>query len=479
MKRLYVTLISLFAALGFTSCDKFLNVNPKGEVFDADMYNSAEGYEDALYGIYAQLGTDDYLYKNYLHWLPEVLAVNVQTSDDGLQSMSYGYWTKTSAFPVRKGIWANSYNIINQLNNIISHIEKGGDNEFPYTRLYKGEALALRALIHFELLRLYGAPVWASESEKARAIPYVTKYSFDITKFSSLDEAYDLVINDLKTAESYLSDDASLLTAERDNSRNGGFTSCRIIHMNLYAVEALLARVYWSRNDLAKASEYAGKVIGSGKFRMRGVEAFNQPDNGTLDLDETIFGIYSKKYEEENARMYGLTGSSSSSTFRLADYKRLYESGASSATTDFRLTAWFDDGQQLLRKLVNPIYYTSENSTYSGKSILGGNILRIPEMYYIMAEALLESDPAKATEYYNAVITTRGLDPLEGSYVTADQLFTERRKEFYGEGFLWHDMKRLGKDIQVSFGTTLSGSDVNTYKIPYPVGEDEARDENN
>lgn len=478
MKKIYRILLSVLVLSGMTSCDKFLDVNPKGEVFDADMYNSAEGYEDALYGIYAQLGTDDYLYKNYLHWLPEVLAVNVSTTDDGLQSMSYGLWTKNTAFPIRKGIWANSYEVINQLNNIISHINKGGDNEFPHTGLYKGEALALRALIHFELLRLYGAPVWAPESEKARAIPYVTEYSFEITKFSSLDEAYSLIIKDLKDAETSLSEDVSLINAERTNNRGGGFTSCRIIHMNVYAVEALLARVYWSRNDLENAAVYAKKVIDSQKFNMRGVEAFNQPDNGTLDLNETIFGIYSKKYEEENARMYGLTGSSSSSTFRLADYKGLYESGSSSATTDFRLTAWFDDGQQQLKKLVNPIYYASDNSTYSGKSILGNNILRIPEMYYIMAEALMESDPAKATDYFNAVITTRGLDPLEGSFVTEDLLFNERRKEFYGEGFLWHDMKRLGKDIVVSAGTTLSGSDVSTYKIPYPVGEDEARDEN-
>lgn len=470
--------MSVLVLSGMASCDKFLDVNPKGEVFDADMYNSAEGYEDALYGIYAQLGTDDYLYKNYLHWLPEVLAVNVSTTDDGLQSMSYGLWTKTTAFPIRKGIWATSYEVINQLNNIISHIEKGGDHEFPHTGLYKGEALALRALIHFELLRLYGAPIWAPESEKTRAIPYVTEYSFEITKFSSLDDAYDLIIKDLLSAESYLSEDASLITTERTNSRSGGFTSCRIIHMNLYAVEALLARVYWSRNDLANAAVYAAKVIDSKKFGMRSVEAFNQPDNGTLDMKETIFGIYSKKYEEENARMYGLSGSSSSSTFRLADYKKLYESGSSSATTDFRLTAWFDDGQQQLKKLVNPVYYESGSTSYSGKSILGNNILRIPEMYYIMAEALLMSDPAKATEYYNEVIGTRGLDPLEGAYVTADMLFTERRKEFYGEGFLWHDMKRLGKDIAVSAGTTLSGSDVSTYKIPYPVGEDEARDEN-
>ncbi len=479
MKHTLKIFISALVLTGILSCDKFLDVNPKGEVFDADMYSTAEGYEDALYGIYAQLGTDAYLYKNYLHWLPEVLAVNVSTSDDGLQSMSYGLWTKTTATPIRKGIWANSYEIINQLNNIIAHIAKGGDHEFPYTGLYKGEALALRALVHFELLRLFGAPVWAPESEKARAIPYVTEYSFKITEFSSVDGAYDLIIKDLKAAEACLSQDETLLAAERSNDRGGGFSSCRIIHLNLYAVEALLARVYWSRGDLANAAVYAEKVIGSGKFSMRSTEAFNQPDNGTLDLCETIFGIYSKQYEEENAKMYGLSGSSLSSIFRLADYKSLYESGASSSTTDYRLAAWFDDGQQQLKKLVNPVYYTSDNSTYSGKSILGVNILRLPEMYYIMAESLIGSDPAAATGYFNAVITTRGLDPLEGTAVTEDMLFAERRKEFYGEGFLWHDMKRLGKDIEVAAGTTLSGSDVNTYKIPYPVGEDEARDEEN
>ena len=58
---LYKLLITVLMLQGLASCADFLDVNPKGEVFDADMYESAEGYEDALYGIYAQLGTSDYL----------------------------------------------------------------------------------------------------------------------------------------------------------------------------------------------------------------------------------------------------------------------------------------------------------------------------------------------------------------------------------------------------------------------------------
>lgn len=467
-------------ALPLLGCSDFLDVNPKGEVFDKDMFESAEGYEDALYGIYAELGTQQYLYSDYMFWIPEALCANVTIRDEALYNMAIGEWSKNQATTLRNGVWKAAYTAINHVNNIVAHIEKGGDHEFRHTLLYKGEALALRALLHFDILRMYGAPVWADETSKARAIPYVSKYSFSITPFSSLDEAYEKIIADLKEAEKCLAEDETLVEAVRTNASDGGFTSCRIIHMNLYAVQALLARVYWSRNDLENAAVYAKKVIDSGKFGFQPVTAFNQPDNGTLDLNETIFGIYSTESQKKNASKYQLDGKSTDSNFTMADdYRSLYLDGSSSSQTDYRLAAWFDEGLNTLRRLVNSIYYTSDKPSYSGKSILGINMIRIPEMYYIMAEALLESDPDTATDYFDAVIKTRGLDALgeQGHTVTADDLYIERRKEFYGEGLHWADMKRLGKDIKVSASVTRPGSDVNTYKIPYPKSEDENRDE--
>ena len=77
---------------------------------------------------------------------------------------------------------------------------------------------------------------------------------------------------------------------------------------------------------------------------------------------------------------------------------------------------------------MNPIYYSAEGSTYTGKSILGNNILRIPEMYYIMAESLLASDPGKATEYFNVVISSRGLATREGNNLTEEILNNKRKK---------------------------------------------------
>ena len=88
----------------------------------------------------------------------------------------------------------------------------------------------------------------------------------------------------------------------------------------------------------------------------------------------------------------------------------------------------------------------------------------------------MESDPAAATEYYDAVVVTRDLDALTGvATVTADILYNERCKEFFGEGYRWFDMKRLGKDIQVSTSVLLPGNSLNTYVIPMPLSEEENR----
>lgn len=472
MKR---TIYTICLAALLCGCSKFLDVNPKGEVFDNDMFTTAAGYEDALYGIYAELGTVSGLYSDYLFWIPEALSANVSVSDNGLQYMAIAQWSAFNATSIRNSVWKAGYATINHVNNIIGHIETGGDSQFPHTSIYKGEALALRALLHFEMLRLFGAPVWASKADKERAIPFVDKYTFAISPFCSVDEAYARIIADLKEAEGLLAEDETLLTQTRDNSSAGGFTSCRILHLNLYAVKALLARIYWSMGDLETAAGYAKEVIDSGKFTFRDKSAFVQYDNGTLDLGETIFGVYSSASNDRNAKKYGL--SSSGSSFILnPDWKALYGDGSSSTGTDYRESAWFDGTH--LRVLVNNSFIEGTNS-YSGSSILGVNVLRISEMYYILAEHLLSSDPDQATLVYDEAVASRGLDRLtdHGMTLSADILFRERRKEFYGEGLHWHDCKRLGKDIQADATTVLPGSDLNTYKIPLPTSEEANREE--
>jgi len=461
----------------FVGCSKFLDVNPKGETFDADMFTNEDGWQDALYGVYSEIAQNTNLFKGYLSYCPEVMSQNVTCVNYYvLGSLSLGDWYSTGPAGIREKIWSDAYEAINHLNNIIAHAEDADASDFKYFNLYYGEALALRAFLHFELIRLYGAPYWASASDKATCIPYVENYSFDVTDFSSWDDAFAKVLRDLKQAEELLARDEEFVPEVRTNSATG-FTDARITHLNLYAVQALIARVYWTMDDMANAAIYAQKVIDSGKFSFRPKSAFVQADNGTLDLDETLFGLYIDD-ETSIARQYALTGTSTSSFSLASDAIQLYEEGSSASQTDYRLGAWFDVSDVLLKKLVNTIFYDESSASYTGSSILGINVLRIPEMYYILAEYYLDSDNAKAIEYYDAVAVSRGLDALSetGESLTHEMLFNERRKEFYGEGFTWHEMKKLAMDITTTTGDVLPGNVAATYTMPVPDSESEARE---
>ncbi len=459
------------AAMLAGACSSFLDVNPKGEVFDADMFESAEGYEDALYGVYNEVASEEFLFGGYLLWIPEALSWNESISDYMLKPMAEGSW-EFANMTTKEKLWAACYTAINHVNNIIAHAEKDSPGRFRYSKLYYGEALALRALLHFELLRIYGAPYWASDSYKAVSIPYVDSYSFAISPYLSWEEAFGRVLDDLKKAESLLGQDEELLPEIRSNSAMG-FTDARITHLNLYAVQALMARVYWTMNDMGNAALYALKVIDCGKFRFRPMRAFVQPDNGTLDMDETIFGLYSTEFETRNRSKYQL-GTSSSSGFVLAsDWNALYNDGSASSGSDYRLNAWFDAGEAKLNKMVNASYYSGGAASYTGSSILGASILRIPEMYYIVAEYYLPSNTMKAAEYMNAVTASRGLDAVV--YLNAGLLFRERRKEFYGEGFTWHEMKKMKMSITTDSGAVLDGNLESTWMMPISKDEEDGR----
>ena len=108
--------------------------------------------------------------------------------------------------------------------------------------------------------------------------------------------------------------------------------------------------------------------------------------------------------------------------------------------------------------------------------IQGINLIRIPEMYYIAAEALLESDYDKALELFNSVRVHRGLDPLESSKVlTVELVNDERYKEMIGEGQTYFNMKRQNMDIEAVDGKSIYKPADGIYSVPVPDVEFENR----
>ena len=86
-----------------------------------------------------------------------------------------GYkWEHSSVKSVFEGVWTAMYKNISNVNSILDAPLVANATEYPYT-LYRGEALGMRAFMHFDLVRLFAAQYTVNPA--AGGIPYATEFS--------------------------------------------------------------------------------------------------------------------------------------------------------------------------------------------------------------------------------------------------------------------------------------------------------------
>ena len=470
----------LFAAVMFTSCDDFLDVRPKSEKVEDDLFKSPDGFESAIYGVYGSLQASTALYGKDLLWgLTDCMAQdfdqnNVDAGSRAAERYQYDndYLKKRLA-----NIWAGAYVSIGYANNVLKKLE-GRSNDLPLYNLYKGEMLAVRAYLHFDLLRLF-----CSTDMSKQGIPYTTTYSIKENEFKKVGEDYELILKDLQEAEQLLSEEADKIQYPRDNKQYFKFQNYRETHCNYYAVLGMLAKVYWMKGDMENAAKYAQMVIESKKFPLAEPTEVQDLFAGKLSDKETLWGLYSTSYiqtcqnylyQYQSYQSYNPYTDASGATHPMP-YDKVYSQDVDATVQDYRLQ-WFDKGNQTvnLHKVID--YYTisargNEPDNWS-KRIDGINMLHVSELYLIAAEALLDKDYSKALSYYEAETASRGIPALRANQVlTKDMIFNEYHKEMFGEGQVWYNMKRLNKDIEsnVELRTIPASEDI--YVLPIPQDE--------
>ena len=475
-KIILLACISLF----FLGCGNFLDINPESEVVNDDMFSTAEGVEDALYGVYMSMVKEDMYGGDMSVLIPELLGQNFVTDDGYLVYVSRLDNENSYARNMTKKMWPGSYLVISYLNNIIENLDQKSVKDFKYYDLYRGEALGLRATIHFDLLRLFAVHINSTdENAKAKAIPYVTKYTFKVTPFSSVEEVYEKIIADLKEAETCLVEDETLMPKIRKGGEKG-FTGARELHFNLYAAQAMLARVYWMKGDLKTAAEYAQKVLDCGYFELADKSEIEDLVNGVLSPKETIWGLFSATfYTNVRANLY-LTGSSSC-LFLKSDHDDTYL--ADKEGTDYRYEKWFKNysaieasGMRCVKILDT---YELTYSTRPDARVKGINMLRLPELYYIITEYYLSlENQDEAVKYFDKVLQSRGLTGYadrQGATLTLEKVIQERRKELICEGQYFFTQKRYNQSIYEPKSGKLYPASNDIYVFPLPENETEYR----
>lgn len=479
MKKIYLTLLSVLS-LAATSCDDFLDVRPKGEKVENEQFETAKGFEDAIYGVYGSM-SDNALYGRDLLWgITEILAQNLRCdSQFGTDMMTYDYTTNADSRARLLAVWTKAYLSIGYANNVLQNLDKKSPESMEFYNYYRAEMLAVRALLHFDLMRLF-----APTDESQRGIPYVSTFNFSVKPFLTVRECYERIIKDLSDAESLLAADDQNLDYPRVNENYNKFLNFRETHMNLYAVKALLARVYWYRGDMDNAGKYASQVIESSKFPLVGETEVKDYLAGVLSPKETIFGIYSTSYIDEcRSKLYTWTSYSSycpyddiSGKKHLEPWTAIYAADLAETAQDFRTTQFRQgNGVSFALKLVD--YRTIENTGRDQSLIAGMTVIHSSEMYLIAAEALLKSNYSLALRYFNDEITSRGLPALLPSEtLTAERIYNEYRKEMFCEGQQWYNMKRLNRAITSNHESRVIEASDAIYVLPIPDEEFDYRD---
>lgn len=464
MKKLINKSIILSLVVALTACNDWLNVSPKTDMKAEDLFSTEAGFRDALIGVYALMATSNLYGKNLSYGYLDVLAQyytsprsNTSTGyEHNLKNAAAYNYTESDEESRILSIWSSHFSAIANINQALLFIDENRDvfTLEDIHHIYKGEFLALRALLHFNVLRLFApSPMMDNQNGlNAFAIPYVEQYTNIAQPQLTVKEVLEKIVKDLLTAKNLMKERE--IFNEFDSSSPMYKRNQR---MNYYAVTALLARVYLYENEktlaLTEVKEIIGEVDGenptSYTLTTSGATATNP-----MFQSELIFTLDVQKLKDLSESYFSETS--------LSDVLLVSEKGkqtiftASGLESDFRsswLTATSNGKEYILTKYNNMNYIP---------------LFKLSELYLIAAEC---ADGEDAYWYLNQLRNHWGLSSIEHTKDIESYIYQEYRREFLGEGQLFFYYKRKLYDT-VGAEDNVGIEDLKAvYNLPIPTSE--------
>ena len=473
MKKYIKILLAASVLSTAYSCKDFLEVEPSNAVDYDKAIRTANDAQIVVNGILRQMTSSNYYGRNF------IIYGDAKGGDFTLFSQGRGldpFYTFNHSAQANSysSFWTSIYNIIYQANNLLENIEKlQSQGTLENFALAKSDALTIRALAYFDLVRLYGKSY--TDDKNAWGVPNITKtllYDSQPAR-STVAENYTQIIKDLKDAE------AGLPKTKRDG------------YVNYYANKAIQARVYLTMGDYDNALKASEEVINSGVYSLYAnaqwvpswsnqfgsesiLEFVIEPNQG--DLARTSLAFYLMRRNHQTGALGNFLASTPFLTALNAD------------PNDVRKGVMARDESSATR--LGSCYKYSGSVTFSGDkgtsnfTAVNIKVIRLSEMYLTAAEAALKSsapNPTKAAEYLQAIRKRApALTPATAANVTEDLILAEKSKEFFGEGIRYFDMLRLNKTINfddafagISVPTRTSSIDRSFYRTILPISQDE------
>lgn len=440
-------------------CNKYLDTTSPTSIDQNVLFSSQQGFSEAMNGVYLEMGSSALYGRELTMGLISVLGRSYDTTilpsigDLYYEGARYNF-QNPSVFATIKNVWDSTYQCIAGLNNILAqadvHQNVFSGNGYVNT---KAEALALRAFLHFDLLRMFG-PANAAQNLNVVAIPYVKIVGPNAIPYSTTGAILDSCLADLSLAQSLIAD-SSKITAR----------------INYWGMKALKAKIYLYKGDLANAQLNALQLINNKQYNLV------TTNTDILFSGEHVFSIY---VYLPNINNYLKTLFSTTTPLGLLPVNQtaLYITGSGSALDWRKSTAFIDPATNATTNATNPnaVIVPKKLSTVSngvGTSCTMP-MIRLSEIYYIAAECaqLKDNDLVKATAFLDTIRVHRNVPVYTLASLPTDSISAELRKEymkeFIGEGQAFYYFKRKNINIANLPFTKVPAISNATYVFPKP-----------
>ena len=410
----------MVVALSFLSgcSEDFLDQQPSTSIPEETMFDSFVKAESALVGAYDQLSS----HTLEGMWVP--LMSDIMGEDVMINAVDNWNWfvpvyqlNVLANYNYNTYPWRAGYKVIYDANKIIENAQYIPDATEEQKQSLEGEARTLRAFVMLKLAQMYG-PAYARDSQSSSIMNVIETVSADAPDFgrATQEEIYNQIVTDLQSA-------VQLLDLDDDK----GFFDKR-------AAQAIMARAYLDMQDWANARDMAKAAYA---------------DLELMDVEEMLNGFYARNSET----IFSVAYTSEDNNVYMSIPSFYWPvAGYSSMRANDEFVALF--GLYDARKFMflketeidpdrNLILKFMHNESVGNAERIS---IRASEMYLIEAEC--EAELGNYPEAWDALYTIQKRVQPGISKTTKtgqeliDEILVERRKELFGEGFRWNDIKR-------------------------------------
>ena len=451
-----ILMIIMSGAMALASCNNFIDLDPVSQQSADSFYKDTLEIDQALTAAYnilqsRELYGSDIGYASFME-VPSDNTWNENTTMEGGAYASFDNFIVDPTNSQLENTWIASFDGVQRCNIVVSRLLNGSLNE-SFTARKLGEAYFLRALIYFNMVRMWGG------------VPLITEEITNVNEAfnherASVDDIYTQIIKDLEYASTTLP---------------LSYNATNIGRATRGAAQTLLAKVYLTRNEWQQALSMLNLVITGEQYEL--LENFADVFSvSNKNNKESIFEVQFDKVKEGQGYMGNdpLIAGSDINNLPSDNLLKLFDENPD----DRRDASVIDLGIQGWR-----LYkWHDTKGTNNG---LGFNImvLRYADVLLMASEAMNELGYGSedALEYLNKV--RRRSHAAEYTYTELsnqdsfrEAIAKERRLELAFENHRWFDLLRTGKAIEVMNsceGGAIFAINVQPHQLLFPIPQNQ------